>query len=77
MFDFENVGDIDVIAVNEAYGLPVLPRNLTKDKDGLYVMEDGKYLPDSAYLLPNGDTLIYEKIRNRMVEEMSANLPME
>lgn len=41
-------------------GLPLFPDSVSEDKDGLYVLPNGRYLPRGAYLRPDGSCLIYE-----------------
>ncbi|MGN0072008.1 MAG: hypothetical protein ACI361_09285 [Atopobiaceae bacterium] len=40
-------------------GLPVLPEGMTRDGE-LLVLPNGKYLPQGAYALKDGSSLIYE-----------------
>lgn len=42
------------------YSLPVLPDGLTRDREGLYLLPSGKYLPPGAYRCADGSELIYE-----------------
>ena len=41
-------------------GLPLVPDGVTKDKDGLYILPNGRYLPSGAYQYRDGARLIYE-----------------
>lgn len=54
-------------------GVPYFPNGLTKDKDGLYLLPNGKYLPRGCYVLDNGGYMIYEPVELSPYAEMLAS----